>query len=50
MFLRLSLLSLILIVVGQTPLITPIRSVSSKVANPVQYSAYRLSKNLKEEL
>ena len=49
MFLKFLLLSLVLIILGQTPLITPIRSVSSKVANPIQYSAYRLSQDLKKE-
>ena len=50
MFIRLLLLSLILIVLGQTPLIVPLRAISASVANPVQYSAYRLSQNLKREL
>jgi len=49
MFLRLVLLSLILIILGQTPLVTPIRTVSARVANPIQYSAYRLSQDLKKE-
>lgn len=48
-FIRLLLLSLVLIVLGQTPLITPIRSVSAKVANPLQYGVYRFSQNLKRE-
>jgi len=50
MFIRLLLLSLILIILGQTPLITPIRKASARVSNPIQYSAYRLSQNLKREL
>lgn len=50
MSIRLLILSLILIVLGQTPLIAPLRAVSASVANPVQYSAYRLSQNLKREL
>lgn len=49
MFIRFLLASLILIVLGQTPLIVPLRAVSVSVTNPVQYSAYRLSQNLKRE-
>ncbi len=50
MFLRLLLLSLVLIILGQTPLVTPVRTASARVANPFQYSAYRLSQDLKKEL
>jgi len=50
MFFRLLFLSLVLIILGQTPLITPVRTVFARVANPVQYSAYRLSQDLKKEL
>lgn len=50
MFLRLLLLSLILIILGRTPLVTPVRTASARVANPLQYSAYRLSQDLKKEL
>lgn len=49
MFLRLLLLSLALIVMGQTPLIIPIRSAAAKITNPLQYGVYRFSKNLKGE-
>lgn len=49
MFLRLFVLSLILIIIGQTPLVTPIRGAAAKVANPLQYGAYRFSQNLREE-
>ena len=49
MFLRLVFLSLILIILGQTPLITPIRTVAARLASPLQYSAYRLSQDLKKE-
>lgn len=49
-FLRLLFLSMVLMVIGQTPLIEPIRAASASVANPFQYSAYRLSQNLKKEL
>ncbi len=50
MFLRLVFLSLILIVVGQTPLINPVREVSAKITNPLQYGVYKFSQNLREEL
>jgi len=49
MFIRLLLLSLILIVLGQTPLIEPVREASAKVTNPLQYGTYRFSQNLKRE-
>lgn len=50
MFLRLLLLSLILIILGQTPLITPIRGAAARVSNPLQYGVCQLSQNLKREL
>ncbi len=50
MFLQLVFLSLILIVVGQTPLINPVREVSAKITNPLQYGVYKFSQNLREEL
>ena len=50
MFIRLLLASIILIIIGQTPLITPVLTASARLANPLQYSAYRLSQDLKKEL
>lgn len=50
MFLRLLLLSLILIIIGQTPLITPIRAAAAKISNPLQYGVYRFSQNLRGEI
>ncbi len=50
MFIRLLLASIALIIIGQTPLITPALTASARLANPLQYSAYRLSQNLKKEL
>jgi len=50
MFIRLLLLSLILIIIGQTPLIRPVREVSVKVTSPLQYGACRFAQNLKREV
>lgn len=50
MFIRLLLASLILIILGQTPLIRPLRGATAKVSNPLQYGVYRFSRNLKQEL
>ena len=50
MFIRFLLASVILIIIGQTPLMTPVRTASARLANPLQYSAYRLSQDLKKEL
>lgn len=50
MFIRLLLASLILVVIGQTPLMTPIRAAAAKVTNPLQYGVYRFSQGLKQEL
>lgn len=49
MFLRLLFLTLILIVLGQTPLMRPIEGLSARTVTPPQYAAYRLSQNLKKE-
>jgi len=49
MFLRLLCLSLILILLGQTPLVNPVRAVTAHLINPLQYGAYHLSQNLKKE-
>lgn len=49
MYIRLLLLSLVLIILGQTPLVQPIRSAAAKVVNPLQYGAYHLSQNLLRE-
>ncbi len=50
MFLRLLFLSLIFIILGQTPLIRPIRLAAAKISNPLQYGVYRFSQGLKQEL
>lgn len=50
MYLRLLILSLILIILGQTPLINPVKAAAAKVANPLQYGACHLSQNLRGEL
>lgn len=50
MLIRLLLLSLVLIVLGQTPLIGPVREVSTRLTNPLQYGVYRFSQNLHREL
>ncbi len=50
MFLRLLILSLVLIILGQTVLVVPLRGAAAKVSNPLQYGAYRFSQNLKQEV
>ncbi len=49
MYLRLLFLTLVLVILGQTPLMTPMRATAAKVSNPLQYGAYRFSQGLKRE-
>lgn len=50
MFLRFLVLSLLLIIVGQTPLIQPVRNLAATVVSPLQYGSYQLSQSLRREL
>jgi rod shape-determining protein MreC len=50
MFIRLLLASLILVVLGQTPLVNPLQEAAARVSNPLQYGTYRFSQNLKRDL
>lgn len=49
MYIRLLFLSLVLIILGQTPLIVPIRKTAAEVINPFQYGVYQISQSLRRE-
>lgn len=46
MFLRYLIASLILILLGRTPLIDPLHAAAAMIGDPLQYGAYRLGQNL----
>ena len=50
MYVRLLFLSLILIILDQTPLIMPIRGAAARVVSPLQYGVYQVSQSLRGEL
>lgn len=49
MFLRFLILSLLLIIIGQTPLVQPVRNLAATVVSPLQYGSYQLSQTLRHE-